>query len=292
MLVGEGHLEPDQHHDPGDVEPDQEDRHHRQRTIDGRVAHRLSHPVGNNVLPDLEENRRGRGPDRRALEPDAGEWRDQIEKKEREKSQHQWEEPRHQLILSKSGIKVIDVRIPPKDTTEYHLHNRATLYNLISDVNVASQEYGKEWIFKTEKHYRKSGTFINLSKEYIQKNSYHRVANIDTTTFHLIGIVNTENYTNTEKESFDDWFIKHQIEVDKMKRSELKEFDNPVLIIQNSIGESSIIQENVIHSFKSEAGAVTWIPTKTQFKLINNSNATINYNIIELKDLINNRTNE
>ena len=203
-----------------------------------------------------------------------------------------WEEPRHQLILSKSGIKVIDVRIPPKDTTEYHLHNRATLYNLISDVNIASQEYGKEWIFKTEKHYRKSGTFINLSKEYIQKNSYHRVANIDTTTFHLIGIVNTENYTNTEKESFDDWFIKHQIEVDKMKRSELKEFDNPVLIIQNSIGESSIIQENVIHSFKSEAGAVTWIPTKTQFKLINNSNATINYNIIELKDLINQHTNE
>jgi len=203
-----------------------------------------------------------------------------------------WEEPRHQLILSKSGIKVIDVRIPPKDTTEYHLHNRATLYNLINDANLATQEYGKEWSFKTAKQYRKSGFFLNLSKEYILNNSYHRVANIDTTTFHLIGIVNTENYKDTEKESFDDWFIKHQIEVDKMKRSELIEFDNPVLIIQNSIGESSIIKENVIHSFKSEAGAVTWIPTKTQFKLINNSNATINYNIIELKDLINTHTNE
>jgi len=203
-----------------------------------------------------------------------------------------WQEPRHQLVLSKSGIKVMDIRIPPKDTTEYHLHNLATLYNLISDANLASQEYGKKWSFKPEKHYRKSGTFLNLSKEYIQKNSYHRVANIDTTTFHLIGIVNTENYTNTEKESFDDWFIKHQIEVDKMKRSELKEFDNPVLIIQNSIGESSIIQENVIYSFKSEAGAVTWIPSKTEFKLINNSNATINYNILELKDLINKHANE
>ena len=195
-----------------------------------------------------------------------------------------WEEPRHQLILSKSGIKVMDIRIPPKDTTEYHLHNFATLYNLISDANLASQEYGKKWSFKSEKQYRKSGTFSNWSKEYIENNSYHRVANIDTSVFHLIGIVNTKIYSNTKNENFNDWFIKHQMEVDKMKRSELKEFSNPVLIIQNSIGESSIIQENIIHSFKSEAGAVTWIPRKTQFKLINNSYTTINYTLIELKE--------
>ena len=57
-------------------------------------------------------------------------------------------------------------------------------------------------------------------------------------------------------------------------------------------GTDSIIQENVIHSFNSEAGVVTWIPSKTEFKLINNSNAAINYNIIELKDLINKHAND
>ena len=193
-----------------------------------------------------------------------------------------WEEPRHQLILSKSGIKVMDIRIPPKDTSEYHLHKFATLYNLISDANLATQEYGEKWLFKPEKQYRKSGTFSNWSKDYIQNNIYHRVANIDTTVFHLIGILNTEIYKNTENENFNDWFIKHEIEIEKMKRSGLKEFSNPILIIQNSLGESSIIQENIVHNFKSEAGAVTWIPSETPFKLINNSNSTINYSLIEL----------
>ena len=58
----------------------------------------------------------------------------------------------------------------------------------------------------------------------------------------------------------------------------------PILIVQTSNGESSIIQENIIHSFKSEAGAVTWISPKTPFQLINNSHSTINYNIIELRE--------
>ena len=107
---------------------------------------------------------------------------------------------------------------------------------------------------------------------------------MDTSVFHLIGIVNTKIDSNTKNQDFNDWFIKHQLQVDTMKRSELKEFSNPILIIQTSIGESSIIQENIIHSFKSEAGAVTWIPPKTPFELINNSHSTINYNLIELKE--------
>jgi len=191
-----------------------------------------------------------------------------------------WEEPRHQLVLSKNGIKVTDIRIPPKDTTEYHSHKFATLYNIIGDAQTATQIYGEKWTFIPKKQYRKSGTFSNRSKEYIQNNIYHRATNIDSSVFHSIGIVNTKIDSN----NFNDWFIKHQLQVDTFKRSELMEFSNPILIVQTSNGESSIIQENIIHSFKSEAGAVTWISTKSPFQLINNSHSTINYNIIELKE--------
>src|SRR5262245_20139764 len=52
-------------------------------------------------------------------------------------------EPRHRLALENEFVRVLDVRIPPGDTTLYHHHQRDSVYVAISGGKVATEEFGK-----------------------------------------------------------------------------------------------------------------------------------------------------
>src|SRR5687767_9098476 len=55
------------------------------------------------------------------------------------------QEPRHRLVFDSPGTKILDVQIPPGDTTLFHTHSDPILYVTMSTSQTRSQNFGAEW---------------------------------------------------------------------------------------------------------------------------------------------------
>ncbi len=56
-----------------------------------------------------------------------------------------FEEPRHHLIVDTPTLRILDIQIPPGDTTLFHMHNSAMIYVPISSSRTRNQNLGEEW---------------------------------------------------------------------------------------------------------------------------------------------------
>ena len=55
------------------------------------------------------------------------------------------QEPRHHLVFDSPGTRILDVQIPPGDTTLFHTHSDPILYVTMSTSRTRSQNIGEDW---------------------------------------------------------------------------------------------------------------------------------------------------
>jgi len=91
------------------------------------------------------------------------------------------EEPRHHKVLANEWVRVLDVHIPPHDTTQMHKHSTPSVFLILSNTKTGSQvliEPGKT-----------SFADGNIWFEsFDDKPRIHRVWNEDTVEFHVMDI--------------------------------------------------------------------------------------------------------
>jgi hypothetical protein len=132
------------------------------------------------------------------------------------------EEPRHRLVFDSPVARVLDIQIPPGDTTLFHTHSNPILYVNMSSSQTRSQTLGREWgggEAAAAKPPSGSGEMsismpgvgaatskpivltpaapaparanrMNSVTSYAQQPLTHRVNNVGQTLFRLIGIIN------------------------------------------------------------------------------------------------------
>lgn len=108
-----------------------------------------------------------------------------------------FEEPRHHLVVDTPTLRILDIQIPPGDTTLFHMHNSAMIYVPISSSRTRSQTLGEDWpapgpaaaATPAPAAPARPGR-INGGANYVERPTTHRVNNIGTTLFRLIGIAN------------------------------------------------------------------------------------------------------
>lgn len=101
------------------------------------------------------------------------------------------EEPRHVPVLQNKYIRLLDVHLPPGDTTQFHIHATPSLFVILSNAATASQTKGEAWI----KDQAVSGKtwYRSFSPEVL----VHRVCNLDTVEFHVNDIEILSSYNDT-----------------------------------------------------------------------------------------------
>jgi|SRR5450432_792284 hypothetical protein len=104
-------------------------------------------------------------------------------------------EPRHHNIFENGHVRILDVHIPPGDTSQIHIHATASIFLILNDVKTGSQviseedhsnspipDYGNIWF---------EGFYI--------KPRIHRVWNSDTSEFHVMDIeLPNKNFINID----------------------------------------------------------------------------------------------
>src|SRR6185295_5301775 len=89
------------------------------------------------------------------------------------------EEPRHKPVLQNKYIRLLDVWLPPGDTTMYHIHATPSLFAVLSNTLTATQIKGADWTSD------RSAAGKIWYRSFINDTLVHRVANIDTVPFHV-----------------------------------------------------------------------------------------------------------
>ena len=109
------------------------------------------------------------------------------------------EEPRHRVVYDSPSTKILDIQIPPGDTTLFHTHSDPILYVPMSSSQTRSQTLGRDWSgggaaaagsTTAPPQAPSAPRRINSVTSYPTQPLTHRVNNIGQTLFRLIGIVN------------------------------------------------------------------------------------------------------
>src|SRR5215218_212725 len=89
------------------------------------------------------------------------------------------EEPRHKPVLQNKYIRLLDVWLPPGDTTMYHIHSTPSLFVVLTSTLTTSQTRGGPWVSD------RSNAGKTWYRSFINDTLVHRVSNIDTAAFHV-----------------------------------------------------------------------------------------------------------
>ena len=68
-----------------------------------------------------------------------------------EPQREMWEEPGHQLVFEHGDVRILDIRMVPGVTSEFHSHHFATVYIRIQDALMQNQNYAEAWGDRVER---------------------------------------------------------------------------------------------------------------------------------------------
>jgi hypothetical protein len=98
------------------------------------------------------------------------------------------EEPRHHPVLQNKYIRLLDVWIPPGDTTLFHIHATPSLFIELSNGVIGSQIKGASWVNE------KAIAGTTWYRSFIHDTLVHRVCNAGAKPFHVNDIEVLSSY--------------------------------------------------------------------------------------------------
>lgn len=191
-------------------------------------------------------------------------------------------EPRHVPVLQNKYIRLLDVRLPPDDTTFYHIHSTPSLFIILTNTWTASQEKGDEWT-------RSESVAGNVWYRSFQPDSLiHRVANIDSVVFHVNDIEILSSFRPAQHK-----LLPYRVILDNEKASAYA-LDNSSLkqkitqhgpLIAEVVAGDGIIFHAVNTSQKQQlkAGQYLYIAPDTAFYFSSPTKGEINMVLFEIK---------
>jgi len=92
-------------------------------------------------------------------------------------------EPRHHNVFENAFVRVLDVHVPPKDTTQFHKHETPSVFIVLTPVKT-----GSEVIMEEMQATALSKDAAISFEGFYKKPRIHRVWNEDTAEFHVMDI--------------------------------------------------------------------------------------------------------
>jgi len=170
-----------------------------------------------------------------------------------EKSVPVFEEPRHHLIVDTPTLRILDIQIPPGDTTLFHMHNSAMIYVPISSSRTRNQNLGEEWPAPNAAPPAAPAPAvptrpgrINGGANYVEKPTTHRVNNIGTTLFRLIGIANmtpgdaTSPASATKPEMENRWYRAERLVIPAGGSATVPTYAGTVVVVMQTPGTAAL----------------------------------------------------
>lgn len=195
-------------------------------------------------------------------------------------------EPRHHNILENDHIRLLDVHIPPGDTSQIHIHAAPSVFVILNNVKTGSE------VISEEDHSNSPITrYGNIWFEgFYEKPRIHRVWNSDTSEFHVMDIeLTSKNYividSPIKQSSFDLLFDEKPVRAYRLNlrpaaKISVMASKADILIIQLTDSVESVhVNEKSFH----KKGEFLYIPSGTPCEIKNVGGVKAEFAFFELK---------
>jgi hypothetical protein len=198
------------------------------------------------------------------------------------------QEPMHHKILDNGHVRLLDVHIPPGDTTQFHIHATPSVFLLLTEANTGSQVISEEDRSRSPiTHYG------NIWFEgFYTKPRIHRVFNRDSHEYRVMDIeLTNKNYIPIDSpilqqaEAFTFLFEEKPLRVYRLNLGPSRDVYLPerkadiLLILLSDSVETTQVNEK---SF-TQKGEFLYIPSGKSISLKNNGKGNAVFAFFELK---------
>jgi hypothetical protein len=192
------------------------------------------------------------------------------------------DEPRHHNVLENKYFRVLDVNIPPHDTTLQHIHSTSSVILLFTNTVNATQLKGGQW--QSGRSVAGSAFYRDFAKDTV----VHRVSNWDTVLYHVTDIELLSAYdpgSNRKPLPFTVLFNEEKAIAYRLTSVNKQIIDNRGPMIAGLVSGDNIILHNTKDntSVTIKAGTETYIEPGTSFYLSATSKKEINLVLFEIK---------
>ena len=195
------------------------------------------------------------------------------------------QEPLHRPVLVNKYIRLLDVILPAGDTTQFHIHSTPSLFVILSNNKTTSQIKGKNWI---EDNSTAGKTWYRSFSPDIL---IHRVANLDTSPFHVndIEILSSYDSTNTQIKPLqfpvlfeNERAFTYQLKIQDLNKKEMKA--RGPLIAELVTGDGVFFYNTRTNQQEElKAGKFFYIEPLTLFYFSSKGTSPINMIVFEIK---------
>lgn len=206
------------------------------------------------------------------------------------------QEPRHHKQVDNGHIRLLDVQIPPGDTTQFHIHATPSVFVVLSDAKTGSQVISEED--------RSSAPITRYGNIWFEgfyiKPRVHRVYNIDEHIFNVMDIeLTNKNFKMIDsplsQESFTLLFEEKPVRAYRMRLASgnsvfVKPRKADVLIIQLNDSSLNPGTQQIITRNRSEhvisfnkKGHYTYVDSGTSIEVKNGGSGNAEFAFLELK---------
>lgn len=197
-------------------------------------------------------------------------------------------EPRHHVVFENEKVRLLNVLLPPGDTTQYHVHSTPSVFICFTKTNTASQLMGRQ----STSGISSAGTIWseNLSSPHIKT---HRVWNLDTDTFHVMDVEILSKNPGFSQKALETphvqltidtpWARIYKIELAKSEQVTIKKHLSAYILVTINNGMIEMIKNNTHNSLLLQPGTFFRIQPEEQFTLLNRSDTIMHFALVEVR---------
>ncbi len=193
-------------------------------------------------------------------------------------------EPMHHNVFENKYFRVLDVNIPPGDTTLQHIHSTPSVILFFSNTITATELKGQGWVKSTSV----AGTA--LYRDFRKDTVIHRVSDWDTAPYHVSDIELLSGYDPKNPRRPMPFTLLFDAEKAFAYRLTDSSFSKKIVsnrgpIVAGLVAGDDIILHDTTHNktITIKAGKETYIPAGIAFYLSATSKKEINLVLFEIK---------
>lgn len=196
------------------------------------------------------------------------------------------EEPRHKPVLENNYMRLLDVWLPPGDTTLFHIHSTPSFFIYLNKAKISSQVKGQGWVND------ESVTGFAWYNPFAPDSLVHRVCNADTISFHVNDIEILSPFTinnagNLKALNFpvllnNEKAFAYQLHNSNIKKQSISGRGPMIAVL--AVGEKVIFQNTKTNQSKEiKTGDYLYIEPGTSFYFSTKDAGEINMVLFEIK---------
>ena len=197
-------------------------------------------------------------------------------------------EPRHHVVFENDKVRILNVLLPPGDTTQYHVHSLPSVFISLSKTNTSWQRINEQPVASLSV----AGYiwFENLNPPHVK---IHRVWNNDTSVYHVMDVellakdsgftLKPLNIEHLHLLIDTPWVRTYTIKLAKNEQAIIKEQQSNFILV--AINDATInLNENGKESRSIiKSGKFYWIKTNDKFSVISLGDTPANFALLEIK---------